>query len=58
MNATDLIFFKREDITSFETVGMVKQLPMTFSVGNFAVTAIAEWYGSKMKLAMMNCYHM
>lgn len=37
-----------EDITSFETVGMVKeQLPMTFSVGNFAVTAIAaEGYGS------------
>ena len=31
-----------EDVTSFETVGMVKeQLPMTFSVGNFAVTAIA-----------------
>ena len=37
-----------EDVTSFETVGMVKeQLPMTFSVGNFAVTAIAsEGYGS------------
>ena len=37
-----------EDITSFETVGMVKeQLPMTFSVGNFAVTAIAsDGYGS------------
>lgn len=36
-----------EDITSFETVGMVKeQLPMTFSVGNFAVTAIAaDGYG-------------
>jgi hypothetical protein len=37
-----------EDITSFETVGMVKeQLPMTFSVGNFAVTAIAaDGYGT------------
>ena len=37
-----------EDITSFETVGMVKeQLPMTFSVGNFSVTAIAsDGYGS------------
>lgn len=37
-----------EDITSFETVGMVKeQLPMTFSVGNFAVTAVAsDGYGS------------
>ncbi len=37
-----------EDITSFETVGMVKeQLPMTFSIGNFSVTAIAsEGYGS------------
>ena len=37
-----------EDITSFETVGLVKeQLPMTFSVGNFAVTAIAsDGYGS------------
>ncbi|HRR53083.1 MAG TPA: hypothetical protein P5301_06435, partial [Bacteroidales bacterium] len=36
-----------EDVTSFETVGMVKeQLPMTFSVGNFAVTAIAaDGYG-------------
>lgn len=32
-----------EDITSFETVGMVKeQLPMTFSVGNFSITAIAS----------------
>lgn len=37
-----------EDVTSFETVGMVKeQLPMTFSVGNFAVTAIAaDGYGT------------
>lgn len=37
-----------EDVTSFETVGMVKeQLPMTFSIGNFSVTAIAaEGYGS------------
>jgi len=37
-----------EDITSFETVGMVKeQLPMTFSVGNFAITAIAsDGYGT------------
>lgn len=37
-----------EDITSFETVGMVKeQLPMTFSVGNFSITAIASvGYGS------------
>jgi hypothetical protein len=37
-----------EDVTSFETVGMVKeQLPMTFSAGNFAVTAIAaDGYGT------------
>ncbi len=37
-----------EDVTSFETVGMVKeQLPMTFSVGNFSVTAIAaDGYGT------------
>jgi len=37
-----------EDVTSFETVGMVKeQLPMTFSIGNFSVTAIAsDGYGS------------
>ena len=37
-----------EDVTSFETVGLVKeQLPMTFSVGNFAVTAIAaDGYGT------------
>jgi len=37
-----------EDVTSFETVGMVKeQLPMTFSIGNFSVTAIAsDGYGT------------